>query len=751
MKKQMFSLLLAGALLLSAVGCTQKPQNTQSNIETQSSTVTESPPPTEPLSENTGRYVETEIALPADSFLSNLFYFDGAPACLDKGRVALCVRQENADRCYLRSLRKSEYLNDIGYVSDCACAPDGSYLLYYYNSTTQKNAYLYVNAAGERFEPSLHGEDADVAFLSFAFSSDNRLFAIDLLNNVYEIDPVTATARKLFTSTEYALTFDVIGERIIIVTADGVTLYRYPDGQKEDTPKALQDFILDQQIGLGDGMLADCDFCAGEGDSLYFANESGIFRYVMGGNVVEQLLDGLYYRMGSVAYTVNSVLQDTDGSLLVLYNENCLIRYAFDRSVPDEAATALNIYSLTDSALLRHIISTYKTKNPSVDITYEVGVKNPETDSYADAVAALEQKLASEQSPDVLFLDGLNQTEIVASGKLLELSDVVDADGLLENVACWNKTETGLYSVASRFELPVLIGTEESLQGIDSLPAFADKTAQMHQTHPDDAMFNILLPEEILESALGYTGDTLYSPSGVKKDALIGLLESCKKLYDANAAATMRTDPMDYRSMKKTYNPITFQATVQGQMVAQQYVSFGIGTVGTIADGLCRLQSYATADPPVRYRFGLSENDHSFLPIGNLAICANGENRDNAVAFLQTALSENCQRVDNYLGFAVNNAARKAAMDGGEMKSDYVMSITLADGSEAEIALRSYLPADDQTTFEATLAALNTPLAADAVTKHAIFDVGTACLEGKQSVEDAAAEILRQLEGGDDE
>ena len=204
---------------------------------------------------------------------------------------------------------------------------------------------------------------------------------------------------------------------------------------------------------------------------------------------MEQLIDGYSCRLGNPSYTVSSVICDADGNLLISYEEGVIMRYRYDPEAVNEITSTLKVYSLTENDTLSQIISEYKVQNPTVRVDYEIGMRRGIT--YDDALKNLTAEILSDNAPDVMMLDGLDIDNYAEKNMLLDLTGSENTwnpdNVLLDNVVKWNSNDGKLYSVACKFELPVVIAWQEDMESIGSLSDFADIVEEKY----DENLHNI--------------------------------------------------------------------------------------------------------------------------------------------------------------------------------------------------------------------------------------------------------------------
>lgn len=775
MKQKIFAALLAVLTLCGvAGGCadekmTEKDSMTEATETTEATQTVETVPDAETLSSGTGRYVEEVIPLTetdAIGLSGDLFYLNDVPAFLDASRF--CVKSTDGKRFHLQSLPKSELVYDFGTYSGAAsnsgdCILRGyDYSKDYDDFNDYEMEYIYLSD-----ETGVTKLDFEEEFYLFAFSEDGRLFATDNIGKTYEIDLKTQTATLLFTTGSYTepvleavTSLNVIGSNIIVTTPSGITMYDYRK-QSVETPQVLQDFFTEQAFTYND----QYDFCEGEDGSIYFVCKNGLYRYVMGGNLVEQILDGSHYHIGNPSYTTKSVLQDTDGSFLIAYQEGVVMRYYFDPTASNEITSSLKIYSLTENDTLESLINEYQIQNPSVELEYEIGMKQSDVTSAANALEQLQAELLTDEAPDVILLDGFEIDKL--NDNLLDLTayeDAIVSDyTLFDNIAEWNRDEDGWYSIACKFQLPFLLGRESDMEQIHDWESFAEIVAQKRKEDPDGKILGLepYTQEHVLELAMQYEGNEYFTEDGLQTDKLQALLENCKVVYENTNSIYTEEDIQRYMIVSASESAGIYEAVsgkianvmIKGQGMALDTIKDfrnGINFIYSLDSLTSEYGEYAETlkYTDVLYRYGFSEDSSSFIPVCNLGILKNTEEIDTAVDFLATAFSEGVQSADLSDGLPVTEGALKNGCNTG-----YEAAYEFDSSSEGSTIATIYSYGDDDyfnntdvQELQQTIAALDTPIYLDYDTMYVWKEAGSAYLNGDISLEEAVAQIEKGVQ-----
>lgn len=695
-----------------------------------------------------GRYVEEEVSLPGQyGLFGELFLHDETASFLDYGTKEICQLNDDKSEFSKSALSDTSSLGTDLYIPCAVCSPDGTYFFSYYNSSGgNEMQYAAITVDGEVSSFSLDG----IYLYMLEFSPDGRLFAFGYgksdYHQVYEIDIQRQSAKALFSINDEACAFDVVNDYIVAVDSSEMYFYDYKNNTLTDTPEAMQDFLSEQSL-TGNTQHVAYDFCSGEDGSFYIVSKKGLYRYVMGGNMVEQLIDGYACRLGNPSYNVSSVICDADGSFLISYEEGVLMRYRYDPEAVNEITSTLKIYSLTENDTLSQIISEYKMKNPTVQVDYEVGIRRGIT--YDDALKNLTTEVLSDNAPDVMMLDGLDIDNYIEKNMLLDLTDsevLWNPDNvLLDNVAKWNSNDSGLYSVACKFEVPIIIAWQEDMERIGSLSDFADVIEEKYDGdlyNPEGYVTYFLSAGDIIDTAFALVGDNAVTENGIDKNAMIQMLRDCAKIYQEGDDRYVESKvALEYEESRAPNERWGIRPAGRSLYILDGAAVIASGTTRGFDTDLNLITSLNTENSDIAYRYGLNDESNTFIPKCNLGICTAGDNIDEAQHFIAAAISENVQNVENYDGFPVNKNSLQKFYDKNQDKDYYK-----AMGTSLTTVHAKWMNDKEVAEFQSTIEKLSEPVILDTMTHDIIIDVGTKCLEGSLTPEEAADEIARQLD-----
>ncbi len=153
--------------------------------------------------------------------------------------------------------------------------------------------YGLIAPDGTFTELAVSYKDADY-INRLVFSEDGRLFGSSIDGRVYEIDRETGEKKEVAELSHWTTYMTEKDGKLMLVNSDGVTIVDTASGMVVED-KVLDDFLKAQFGSNIDSQVAGVKpllLMPGEDGILYLALGKGIYRHVIGGNVMEQVVDG---------------------------------------------------------------------------------------------------------------------------------------------------------------------------------------------------------------------------------------------------------------------------------------------------------------------------------------------------------------------------------------------------------------------------------------------------------------------------
>ena len=575
----------------------------------------------------------------------------------------------------------------------------------------------------------------------FEISEDGRLFVSTFSGRIYKVDLDTGKSELFYEGKEDQANYiDIAGKYIIIPEQleNKVTVIDAETAEEIGNLEALNDFCRDNITFNSAFSGVPCfDFCEGEDGTIYIACTAGIYRYVIGGNKVEQLIDGSSTSLSmtdSVYMGPSSVVYEGNDSFLVECAAG-IVRYRFDPDAEENETSCIKIYTLKSDEKITTAVNTFRRTHPEIGVELETGMKDKKT--YDDAVKDLLSEIVSDDAPDVIILDGLDIHNFIDKDLLKDLTeylpDITPEEGLIEGAALWNDRD-GVYSAAGCFAIPSVACNTGDLDKLDTLK----DVAEYSEKQKDDNNYAMNLETSFTGSFIKnllqtYGNEISDGKNSADPEKIKDFFENCGKIYNASFSGE---DPMEneYEEQDEPF----YTGTPLAYLTLDNY-HLSAGMLDSYPNSINCITTIKDYNDKIDYRYGGSSSVHAFQPIMNAAICSRSDNTDEAKEFIKIMLSKDNQ--DNYVDNAlpVNKASFEYNFTD---RTDLFVSGCIGYGTEDESEiLYKYTDEAEEKELMEYLSKLDTAVLFDEQTTQKIVECGTKYLNGDSTLDEAAEEV----------
>ncbi len=770
--------LLAGVLFLSMAGC-------KSTVEMGEN---ENISSTEEGEAAKGRYIETQKQTPEGlSTITDMTRLsDGSIAIIDLNTGKLHISPDNGDSWSQKELPVlAEKIAEQAEITSSAVAPDGGVFFSYVNWGEDANAesaaeadseesqmhvvtdddstkepiveehYVYIDAAGTAEELSWGKTITDsVLYLSkAAFTEEKTLVVRGLAGEVCRISLEEETVEQI-------LKDQIVVDFEKIVFADGYllsekTLYRFSDKE------TIEDSILSEFIEQETNM--NIRFCVDEEENiLYAAAASGLYSHVIGGSMMEKLLDGGLSNLGDPTKTAVALLRNEDGSFLIAYEDGEIDQYTYDKDAPSVPSQQLTVYSLKQNTTVSKAISMFRKNHPDIYVKQEIGMSGDYGLTEEDAIKNLNTRLLAGEGPDILVLDGMPVDSYIEKHVLADLKDA--ADGLEEKNAYFSnilrayQTENGLYAIPIRYEIPILVGEKEEIEGISNLTELTERIQKVRKEHPNSkTLLGTYTAEELLRRLYMTSSPALIQEHQLDGNAVREFLIQAEAVYQEEQKNITEEMVQQYEETQIWYteNGLSEVANALG---INSSCAFGIvggeqilaaGTLSSMEDFQMLNGILATkAGTDFELLPGLS--GQVFSPNGIVGINEESREKELSVSFLEELLGPEVQQSDLEDGFPVNADAYDTFTK--NKNPDAVMGFVASTvdedtGKETRVEFIAEWPDEEKIlALKEQIGTLNTPTVSDEMITAAVIETGIKVLEGTLTIDEGCDEVVQKVE-----
>lgn len=600
-----------------------------------------------------GRYVESEIPLPEGIAFDSVVSFQDGP----DGKPLLFTRRDIDGKTEFTGYLLAEdmtweekecgWLNQLGlsYEYGKACISYGEDKKLYAVYSNEDDEEVTVSHQVIVTEDWENGREIEMPFLEernelgFAYYPDritalengnllldsgrDRLFLYDA-SGQHKIAEMTGDSTHFTVSRNQFYVIDEASRSLILYDGDKGT-------EKARYPLELNSFYEAKVI-------------AGENGDVSLVSNEGIQILKNGSDIWEQIVEGDRNTMGSPQFYPTGFAQGKEEDYYVYYGSmdetSKLVRYVYQPDMPAEPETVLTVFGLYDNRTIRQAVSVYQIENPNVRVEFEPLMEEGDGEVPDDYVRTLNTELLAGKGPDILILDGLSETSYIEKGVLEDITDVaeslVSSGDLLPNIADGSRVDGHIYSVPVKIGLPMTFGRKDVIEEAGRL----DTLANLVQTHENGQIFGTVDRNAFLSLyADAFLNDAVGEDGVIEEQKLRDFLLCMKEILDGSLISdgTMENRPTSIWGLLEK-GTFLYSAETAGFFESSQGTSIMEQAKGELMADMTVLNK-------------------TYLPYGAIGINNAGENKEKAIEFLRTALSEKVQRSDFYDGFSVNGNA----------------------------------------------------------------------------------------------
>lgn len=618
--------------------------------------------------------------------------------------------------------------------------------------------YGLIAPDGTFTELAVSYKDADY-INRLVFSEDGRLFGSSIDGRVYEIDRETGEKKEVAELSHWTTYMTEKDGKLMLVNSDGVTIVDTASGMVVED-KVLDDFLKAQFGSNIDSQVAGVKpllLMPGEDGILYLALGKGIYRHVIGGNVMEQVVDGTLNSLSDPSCGLADGLLLEDNVFLLVRSSGEVMRYVYDPDTPAIPEIRLKAYSLRENGQLKTVISSYQAEHPEVYIQYETGMDENLAVTREDALKKLNTEIAAGKGPDILILDDMPIDSYVEKGVLMDLSPYVKdktEDKYFTNILRSFETPEGIYALPGQFRMFLMVGRQEDIEKMAGLEAIAGVMESYREKDGESLLLGARSEEEMLSLLLPVCAPSWKDGNGkINREALEEFYTVAKKIWDMEKGGIGPEQKESYErwieEMREMGIPEgelrTYQCSASEKMLdylsgRQKFVagfvedSFGFDVMVSCFKIKGKTDSGFTSCS------GQAKN--VYLPDGIMGISTSCGYPEIAAEILDYVLNG-----DGWDGIPVNKekCREKFLINAQEDGSSYgTMGIESEDG-KSYLALDIYSASEEEITRLMDLASkAETPYVREPVLEDAVCLAGVKVLCGELDASAAAEEVIRK-------
>ena len=737
--------------------------------------------------------MENDIAVPGNSqFLRDV-------KVLDSG-VLRMIYYNTADSCYYtadstdngetwtngKSLEEQLGLNeDQGeYISVVSAAVDGSIFVGADLSSDSDNEdaqttadsgdgdsmdnnlkmeFFYISSDGNVHKIDTGDTIQSSYTFQACFTENGTVLIVDSGNGVAEINLTDGSLVRRYEEGNRVDFIGIAGKMLFTIQDQTLHGYDLDTGKPLDNISALTEQIQsdEQDVNWTTTSSFPLMFLKGDEDnSLFYIDHTGVYRYVLGGGTVEQVIDGSLNSLSSPDTGTVAWGQDSDGNFYVGCNVGDDIKvysYVYSKDTPTTPDTELNVYSLKDNDFIKQAAVLFQKKYPDVYVNIETGMSGDDSVTDTDALKVLNTEIMAGTGPDVLIMDGVSENTYIEKGMLEDLSGVLKDDDILSNIKdAYTKEDGSIYTMPVKFGIPMIEGNKDIIAGITDLTTEADAAESQKDSYGKLKFFSdfAMSPSYLIQGTIDYNTPVWMNEDGtLKEDALKEYLEQVNRIWQTQKNAIEETKKAYQMGDDWANSDRSGYTNIAGSITDLLAKVNTVSAGGLLSpEGLVSMDSAKKVDQDLDYRLLNGQSENCFYPRSIVGISAKASEKEAAEKFVEFLFEEESQRASNDEGLAVNSKVYedmdywKMGKSSGDTIGSIGASYDTGDGNTTQIVMDEIIPEDEAIQNIIDLGkTLTVPAKSNQIIRNAVAESGEKYLNGETSLDDAVKAIMQEV------
>lgn len=732
-----------------------------------------------------GRYVETMTDLDVGEIFDLKELADGRLMLLENGSEGRFISEDGGATWKPDMLPGWYDLMEKGYyVYDMKAAPDGSAALLCKSygrmggdeeeaedddeNYDGKNMICLIPAQGEAQWIEVPVDEYEIA-ACLCFSEDgSRLFVASMDSKIYEIDRDTGTP-KLFLAADIMPDMFCVWDNYMAIKneQEGVVLYALDTAERIEDD-VITDFVKENCVVNSRVAESTYSVFPAEEEGLYLVCSRGVYRHVIGGTVMEQVINGGLSSFSDPMKHVVKMIRTTGERFMAAFKEGKVSVFAYDPDISTVPSQTLTAYSLTESDILRQAIIRYQGANPDVYVDYKIGMDEEGSVTREDAVKKLNTEIMAGKGPDFLLLDGLPVNAYLEKGVLADLTPYlteIEQEGkILANIK-ESFTEDGkTCMIPAAVTLSLYMTDQENMTDVSELSSLADMIERLRESHPGEGIMETYSEDMLLNALMPVSAPLWIGDGGQLNTAeLSDYLEQTKRIYDACMEGlsedVLRRYQIRAENWVSSSDEVGAYNDLQGggvQIVAgNEKVALGELRNAYNYAFLQSIRKSENGEAAGKCQMAplVGSIKDAYRPYALMAINAASPKAELAGGLLREALSEVTQSLIYPIGFPVTEKGLQKYLKtlGGQLPDwakpgEAFGGYGFSDDNGTMVTMSIYAPTEQETQeLYSMLSSVRTPYLADAVVEDAVREAGKIYLNGRCSLEEAVELVQEKI------
>lgn len=476
----------------------------------------------------------------------------------------------------------------------------------------------------------------------------------------------TGEIRYPLSGDDVARAYKYLDGILYLATHDDIKLVELESGDEINSKNLSSNFNSMRTKSTGSNMFAFSTLINNdEKKEVYYGGKEGLIKITEEGNI--GLLEGNKCTLGNSNFVVLDIYAENSESIYALLEDidgnSHLFYYNYDDSISEEARE-LNIFTLDKNKFLEQAINLYQSQNRDFDINLTVAREEYPELSDEDIIKNLNTEIANGNSPDIIFLDGINIKEYLNKDVLLDLTEVVteveDEEEIYENIFKTFENEEGIFAVPLKFSFMIEASEYSDINNFNNFNDFIEQVKSIIEGDEEFSKQIVTLNQAtsiyyrlIFDDEEDFTEENLKSFYS-NLDELISIMETYE-IEEEMEECIHEIDLSYIRVLPCNFEDIVLASSGK-MMVAMDYI-----------DSLysyCQLIRCDELNDELSYNIMASDDSKIFIPQSIVGISSKSKDIDGAKSFLKFLISEEGQSSYDFMnGLAINKNSLIKSME----------------------------------------------------------------------------------------
>ncbi|MDT1940674.1 MULTISPECIES: hypothetical protein [Carnobacterium] len=576
---------------------------------------------------------------------------------------------------------------------------------------------------------------------TITFYDSTYLLATNFDGNSYLVDFKTENIQSSFqvgSGMIQSITGD--GKNIVVLTGDHkIKSYDINSGKQIENKSEIYK-KMSKEFETNNGMYGKSELIQSNSE-FYLVNGNGVSRYKNEDNTI--ILDGNNTVFGNTdSLLIKAFKNEQNQNIFAWVNEsekNKIFKYQYSKNEIKKKET-LTVYSIYENTNVRNMINKFSRANTNIEINYVVGMNEKGSKTESEAIKNLNTEILSNNSPDVIILDGLDEKAYIEKDLLANISSIAANEQLIPAATEGYSRQNKVYAIAMKAAIPIFVQKGEKLDVTNDAQKLV---SQLKEVKPNGKI-NILDPASRYNTISILYRMSFNKENKIDKKSVEQFYSILKDINEVEQKGIQNPEG-DGRAINDISSTMLSFESYNTLLREEEMYGFDyLTSIESLRESIYFKQL------SIDTNFLEDKNGVMYVPESIIAIPKKSTKKDKAEKFIKEIISKEYQVTNSYEGIPTNLEAVSIMLKALE---PIQISIDSHNHTENEVEHETEevnfnvdgLSEVEQKGVEKMLKELKSMSADDIAVKRLIIDEGQRILDNKVSVDEAVKKVTNKL------